>query len=68
MAMTTTPSSGEPEAHGSDGRQSGRRGRDGRLRRVWQRRASRLAVGMAAAAIALTATASGAGTGDRHVP
>ncbi len=54
MATTTTPPSGEPEAHGSDG---GRRGRDGRLRRVWKRRASRLAVGVAAAAIALTAAA-----------
>ncbi len=57
MAMTTTPPSGEPEAHGSDGRQAGRRGRDGRLRRVWERRGSRLAVGVAAAAIALTAAA-----------
>lgn len=53
MAMTTTPSSSEPEAHG----QGGRRGRDGRLRRVWQRRASRLAVGVAAAAVVLTAAA-----------
>ena len=57
MAMTTTPPSDEPEAHGSDGRQGGRRGRDGRLRRVWQRRASRLAVGVAAAAVALTVAA-----------
>ena len=60
MAMTTTPPSGEPgepEAHGSDGRQGGRRGRDGRIRRVWKRRSSRLAVGVAAAAVALTATA-----------
>ena len=55
--MTTTPSSSEPEAHGSDDRQGGRRGRDGRLRRVWKRRASRLAVGMVAAAVALTAAA-----------
>ena len=55
--MTTTPPSGEPEAHGSDGRQGGRRGRDGRLRRVWARRASRLVVGLAAAAVALTAAA-----------
>ena len=55
--MTTTPTSGEPEAHGSDGDQGGRRGRDGRLRRVWQRRASRLAVGVVAAAVALTAAA-----------
>ena len=57
MAMTTTPPSGEPEAHGSNGRQGGRRGRDGRLRRVWERRASRLAVGLGIAAVALTATA-----------
>ena len=57
MAMTTTPPSGEPEAHGSNGRQGGRRGRDGRLRRVWERRASRLAVGIGIAAVALTATA-----------
>ena len=57
MAMTTTPPSEEPEAHGSDGRQGGRRGRDGRLRRVWERRASRLAVGVVAAAVALTAAA-----------
>ena len=55
--MTTTPSSHEPEAHSSDDRQGGRRGRDGRLRRVWQRRASRLAVGVVAAAVALTAAA-----------
>ena len=55
--MTTTPPSGEPEAHGSDGRQGGRPGRDGRLRRVWKRRASRLAVGVVAAAVALTAAA-----------
>ena len=69
--MTTTPSSSEPEAHGSDGRQGGRRGRDGRLRRVWKRRASRVAVGMAAAAVALTvaavALAQGIGT-FRDVP
>ena len=57
MDMTTTPPSGEPEAHGSDGSQGGRRGRDGRIRRAWERRASRLAVGVAAAAVALTATA-----------
>ena len=57
MGMTTTPSSGEPEAHGPDDGQGGRRGRDGRLRRVWQRRASRLAVGVVAAAVALTAAA-----------
>ena len=57
MATTTTPPSGEPEAHGSDGSQGGRRGRDGRLRRVWERRASRLAVGVVAAAVALTAAA-----------
>lgn len=57
MAMTTTPPSGEPEAHGSNGREGGRRGRDGRLRRVWERRASRLAVGIAVAAVALTAAA-----------
>ena len=56
MGMTTTPSSGEPEAHGPDD-QGGRRGRPGRLRRVWQRRASRLAVGVVAAAVALTAAA-----------
>ena len=66
MATTTTPSSGEPEAHGSDSHQGGRRGPDGRLRRVWQRRASRLAVGVAAAAVALTvaavALAQGIGT------
>ena len=55
--MTTTSPSGEPEAHGSDGRQGGRRGRDGRLRRVWARRASRLVVGVVAAAVALTAAA-----------
>ncbi|MDE0655624.1 MAG: S-layer homology domain-containing protein [Acidimicrobiaceae bacterium] len=55
--MTTTPSSSEPEAHGADDRQGGRRGRDGRLRRVWKRRASRLAVGVVAAAVALTAAA-----------
>ena len=69
--MTTTPPSGEPESHGSDGRQGGRRGRDGRLRRVWQRRTSRLAVGVAAAAVALTvaavALAQGIGT-FRDVP
>ncbi|MXZ54303.1 MAG: S-layer homology domain-containing protein [Acidimicrobiaceae bacterium] len=57
MAMTTTPSSSEHETQGSDGRQGGRRGRDGRLRRVWGRRTSRLAVGVAAAAVALTAAA-----------
>ena len=57
MGMTTTPSSGEPEAHGPDDGQGGRRGRPGRLRRVWQRRASRLAVGVVAAAVALTAAA-----------
>ena len=57
MAMTTTPSSNEPEAHGPDGRQGGRRGRPGRLQRVWKRRASRLAVGVVAAAVALTAAA-----------
>ena len=57
MTMTTTPPSGEPEAHGSNGSQGGRRGRDGRLRRMWQRRASRLAVGVVAAAVALTAAA-----------
>ena len=57
MTMTTTPPSGEPEAHGSNSRQGGRRGRDGRLRRMWQRRASRLAVGVVAAAVALTAAA-----------
>ena len=71
MAMTTTPSSGEPEAHGSDGRPGGRRGRDGRLRRLWQRRTSRLAVGVAAAAVALTvaavALAQGIGT-FRDIP
>ena len=55
--MNTTPPSGEPEAHGSDGRQGGRRGRDGRLRRVWARRASRLVVGVVAATVALTAAA-----------
>ena len=47
MTMTTTPPSGEPEAQGSDGR----------LRRVWRRRASRLTVVMVAAAVALTAAA-----------
>lgn len=57
MAMTTTPPSGEPEAHGSNGRQGDRRVRHGRLRRVWERRASRLAVGMGVAAVALTAAA-----------
>ncbi len=69
--MTTTPPSGEPGADGSDGRQGGRRGRDGRLRRVWERRVSRLAVGVAAAAVALTAAAvalaQGVGT-FRDVP
>ena len=55
--MNTTPPSGEPEAHGSAGRQGGRRGRDGRLRRVWARRASRLVVGVVAATVALTAAA-----------
>ena len=68
MATTTTPPSGEPGAHGSEG---GRRGRDGRLRRVWQRRASRLAVVMAVAAVALTgaalALAQGIGT-FRDIP
>ena len=67
--MTTTPPSSEPEAHGSDGRQGGRR--DGRLRRVWQRRASRLAIGVAVAAVALTgaalALAQGIGT-FRDIP
>lgn len=63
MATTTTPSSSEPGAHGSGGRQGGRRGRDGRLRRVWERRASRLAVGVAAAAVALTAAAVALGQG-----
>ncbi|MYA15073.1 MAG: S-layer homology domain-containing protein, partial [Acidimicrobiaceae bacterium] len=63
MAMTTTPPSGEPEAHGSNGRQGGRRGRDGRLRRVWERRASRLAVGVAITAVVLTATAVALGQG-----
>ena len=57
MAMTTTPSSGEPDAHGSDGDQGGSPRADGRLRRVWERRASRLAVGVVAAAVALTAAA-----------
>lgn len=61
--MTTTPPSGEPGADGSDGRQGGRRGRDGRLRRVWERRVSRLAVGVAAAAVALTAAAVALGQG-----
>ena len=55
--MTTTPSSHEPAAYGADDRQGGRRGRDGHLRRVWKRRASRLAVGVVAAAVALTAAA-----------
>ena len=63
MAMTTTPPSGEPEEHGSNGREGGRRGRDGRLRRVWERRASRLAVGMAITAVVLTATAVAVGQG-----
>ncbi|MYE56975.1 MAG: S-layer homology domain-containing protein [Acidimicrobiaceae bacterium] len=63
MAMTTTPPSGEPEEHGSNGRQGGRRGRDGRLRRVWERRASRLAVGVAITAVVLTATAVALGQG-----
>ena len=63
MAMTTTPPSGEPEEHGSNGRQGGRRGRDGRLRRVWERRASRLAVGVAITAVVLTATAVAVGQG-----
>ena len=61
MTMTTTPPSGEPEAQGSDGR----------LRRVWQRRASRLTVVMVAAAVALTAAAVALaqGTGQfRDVP
>ncbi|MDE0515302.1 MAG: S-layer homology domain-containing protein, partial [Acidimicrobiaceae bacterium] len=61
--MTTTPPSGEPEEHGSNGRQGGRRGRDGRLRRVWERRASRLAVGVAITAVVLTATAVAVGQG-----
>ena len=55
--MTTTSPSSEPEAHGSDGGQDGRRERDGRLRRVWRRRTARLAVGVVAAAVALTAAA-----------
>ena len=55
--MTTTSPSSEPEAHGSDGGQGGRRERDGRLRRVWRRRTARLAVGVVAAAVALTAAA-----------
>ncbi len=63
MATTTTPPSGEPEVHGSNGREGGRRGRDGRLRRVWERRASRLAVGLAIAAVALTASAVAVGQG-----
>ena len=61
MTMTTTPPSGEPEAQGSNGR----------LRRVWQRRASRLTVVMVAAAVALTAAAVALaqGTGQfRDVP
>ena len=61
MTMTTTPPSGEPEAQGSDGR----------LRRVWRRRASRLTVVMVAAAVALTAAAVALaqGTGQfRDVP
>ena len=74
MAMTTTPPSGEPEAHGSAGRDGRRRGRDGRLRRAMGRRTSRLAVGLVAAAVALTAAAvalaQGFGTfrdvGDDH--
>ena len=61
--MTTNPPSGEPEAHGPDDRQSGRRGRDGRLRRVWERRATRLAVGVAATAVVLTAAAVALGQG-----
>ena len=71
MAMTTTPPSGEPEAHGSAGRKGGRRGRDGRLRRGMGRRTSRLAVGVVAAAVVLTvaavALAQGFGT-FRDVP
>ena len=63
MAMTTTPPSGEPEEHGSNGREGGRRGRGGRLRRVWERRASRLAVGLAITAVVLTATAVAVGQG-----
>ena len=55
--MTTTLPSGEPEAYGSGGPQDGRRGRGGRLRLVWKRRASRLAIGVVAAAVALTAAA-----------
>ena len=61
MTMTTTPPSGEPEAQGSDGR----------LRRMWQRRGSRLAVGVVAAAVALTvaAVALAQGVGQfRDVP
>lgn len=61
MTMTTTPPSGEPEAQGSNGR----------LRRVWRRRASRLTVGVVAAAVALTAAAVALaqGTGQfRDVP
>lgn len=61
--MTTNPPSGEPEAHGPDDRQSSRRGRDGRLRRVWERRATRLAVGVAATAVVLTAAAVALGQG-----
>ena len=61
--MTTNPPSGEPEAHGPDDRQSSRLGRDGRLRRVWERRATRLAVGVAATAIVLTAAAVALGQG-----
>ena len=61
MSMSTTPPSGEPEAQGSDGR----------LRRVWRRRGSRLTVGVVAAAVALTAAAVALaqGTGQfRDVP
>ena len=61
MTMSTTPPSGEPEAQGSNGR----------LRRVWRRRASRLTVVMVAAAVALTAAAVALaqGTGQfRDVP
>ncbi len=61
MSMSTTPPSGEPGAQGSNGR----------LRRVWQRRGSRLTVVMVAAAVALTvaAVALAQGTGQfRDVP
>ena len=58
MTMTTTPPSGEPEAQGSDGRR----------RRMWRRRGSRLAAGVVAAAVALTVAAVGIRTGDWPVP